>query len=202
MITLRITTDIDKMMSMVDQFQPSQARFAIAKALTNTAQDVQAAVRADMPNRFTLRRQWIVQGIRVISAKKSDLTATVYSRDSAFMWRQESGGAKIPMQAGGKHVAVPMPAVRRTKTGIIPKAELPANLGARGFLIKAKDGRLYLAKRFAKGKRAGVQLMYELKARTYVPARLGLAETGEKVARQVFGKNLQAAMEFAMKTAK
>lgn len=202
MITISINADLSRVAAQLDAIGSRQATFAVAKALTATAKNVQAAVREEMPRRFTLRRQWIVQGIRIIPATKANLTATIYSRDSSFMARQEFGGVKVAQQPGGKHVAVPMPAVRRTKTGIIAKADLPASLGDRAFVIKAKNGRTYLAKRFARGNRAGVQLLYELKKQTLVKPRLGLMEIGEREAVRMFGDNLRDAIEYAMRTAR
>lgn len=199
MLTVTVTADLRAMKAACNAFTSDQAPFAIAKALTETARDVRDAVRADMPNRFILRRQWIVKGIQVEMATKKNLEATVYSRDDSFMARQEVGGIKAPKY--GRHVAVPMPAIRRTKTQLIAKSELPNNL-QKAFLIHAKDGRLYLAKRFARGKRAGVQLLYELLNQTKVKPRLGLHDIGIATARRVFDKNLRDAVEFAMRTAK
>lgn len=199
MFTFSVEANLKEMSKQVDQFRSDQFAFAVAKALTATAQDAQKAVRADMPNRFTLRRQWIVQGIRIEKATKANLTAMVYSRDRSFMDRQEGGGIKAPMY--GSNLALPMPAVRRTKSQIISKAELPNNLKNK-FVITAKDGRVYLATRFSKGKRAGVQLMYELRPKAMVKPRLGMHDITNRVVQQRFNQNLIAAMNYAMRTAR
>lgn len=199
MLTLNVTADLKTCMKQLDGFRSDQFAFAVAKALTKTAQDAQKAVRDDMPNRFTLRRQWIVQGIRIEKATKSNLTAMVYSRDRSFMDRQEGGGIKAPKY--GSNLALPMPSVRRTKTQIIAKSELPGNLKNK-FIIHAKDGRVYLANRFAKGKRAGVQLMYELRPKASVKPRLGMHDITNRIVQQNFQKNLIEAMQYAMRTAR
>lgn len=198
-----------------------QLRFAAARALTKAALEVQSSVRASMPSRFTLRRQWIVKGIRIKPASKADLTAYVYSKD-AFMERQETGGIKtgkagggdfssssVATAGGGKRarpaqgrVAVPTDKVLRTKSEIIRKSDLPSGLGNKAFVIDAGNGTQLLARRFAKGRRAGLQALYVLKSSTRIKPRLGLREIGEKVISRRFSKLFSESLENAIATAK
>ena len=200
MIEISVQSEIRRVLGQLETFSSRQIPFAIAKALTDTAKDVQAEVKRDIPSKFTLRRQWIVQGIRIIAATKQNLTAFVYSKDSAtFMGRQEQGGEKHPMK--GRRIAVPTNAVRRTKTQIISRSELPANL-TNSFVLEGKDGRTWIAKRFNKGQRAGVQLMYQLLPSTRVKPRLGLRSTGDLVIRRRFTGKLIAALQAALSSAR
>ncbi|MDX2074691.1 MAG: hypothetical protein SFX19_10085 [Alphaproteobacteria bacterium] len=211
MMTLSVRTDLLSAIKKMDTLSSKQLPFTIAKALTQTAKDVQGEVQRNMPRRFTLRRDWIVKGIRIKPATKQNLEALVYSRDSSFMGRQEHGGEKIPMQAGGKYILVPLSNVRRSKSQIISKSDLPQNL-KNAFVITASDGRKYLAVRRgrkaagvqgrARGGRGQVVLLYELVKSARIKPRLGLVSDGMRVAKDKFISNLYAAAEEAMRTAR
>lgn len=193
--------------------EAKQFRFSVAKALTTTAAEVQKEVRKNMPQRFTLRRQWVVNGIRIERATKDNLTATVYSKD-VFMGRQEVGGTKAPKY--DQHLAIPMRAVRRYKSQLINPADLPSNLGKAEFSVKrgkkevtrrgaggsvfklVSNGRTFLCRR----RNGQVELLYMLVPRAHVGKRLGLGDDAQKVARLRFSQNLKDAMEFAMRTAR
>jgi Family of unknown function (DUF6441)/Bacteriophage HK97-gp10, putative tail-component len=209
-VAAEIQTAIAKLQTLAEA---KQFRFSVAKALTQTAVEVQREVKKNMPSRFTLRRQWIVQGIRMEKATKDNLTATVYSKD-AFMGRQEVGGTKTPKY--DQHLAIPMRAVRRYKSGMINPADLPANLGQAQFTVKrggkdaarrgaggsvfklVSNGRTFLCRR----KNGKVELLYMLVPRAKVEKRLGLADDAVKVARARFSENLRDALEYAMRTAR
>jgi len=214
MLTFQVTADLSKMKAMLSGFTSSQAPFAIAKALTQTAKDVQDAVRADMPNRFTLRREWIVKGIVITPAKKTNLESVVFSRDAKFMYRQEEGADKLPMY--GSNVAIPLDAVRRTKRGMIATKDLPKNIkntltpkgGHKGGTLTAvlttQSSKKYLVrvKPGYKGRKNRLDFLYALRPRAFVKARLGLHTTGVDVATKKFDRNLKDAVFYAMQTAK
>lgn len=194
--------------------EQKQFRFAVAKALTNTAQQVRAEVQKNMRTRFSIRREWVIKGIRVQPATKSDLMAVVYSKDD-FMGRQEYGTDKRPKH--DKYLAIPMKAVRRSKSDIIRAVDLPNNLGkAQATMFrggKSKDikgaggtvffmkisGKLYLCRR-RKGK--DVEKMYLLVPRAKIPKRLGLEQDAMAISAKNFKQNLHDSLEYAIKTAK
>ena len=176
-----------------------QVQFATAKALTLTAVEVQRQVRAEMPARFTIRRQWIVNGIRVEKATKANLVATVFSRD-AFMGLQEFGGQKDPRK---RFIAIPTKAVRRTKSDIIAKSDRPQNLGARAEVIEYK-GNKWLALKRARSGRSGneLRLLYLLVPRAQLHERLGLREIGTRVTRERFTPIWRQCLEDALRTSR
>lgn len=200
MIKISVSSEIENAIRQLQTISEAQQfRFAVAKALTATAVEVQKEVRENMPNRFTLRRQWVVNGIMVERATKDNLTATVYSRDK-FMGLQEVGGPKSPLR---QYLALPTSMVRRTKTDVIAKADRPKNLGDKVEVIEF-EGRKWLAlKRARKGaNNQRLRLLYLLVPRAQLQKRLGLGEDAQKVAKLRFSQNLKDAMEFALRTAR
>lgn len=217
---ISVTHDVERAARQLDQLGLGQLRFATARALTMTAADAQKQVRAEMPGKFTIRRPWVLQGVRTERATKQNLTAWVYHKD-AYMPRQETGGIKrgkpgggnfsssdLPVTAGRRvrsasgRVAVPTQQVLRGKSDIIRKSDLPKGLGPKAFVIDKGDGTQLLARRFAKGKRAGLRVLYVLKPQTYVKPRWGFAQTVERVARARFYTNLETALAQAIQTSR
>ena len=208
---IAVNFEVAKATLWLSDLQKRQVPFATAKALTQTAVAIQKEVKAQLPERFILRNNWVQQGIRIVAATKSRLRAEVYSRD-AFMGIQETGGDKRPKS--GSNLAVPL-AARRTKRGLINKADLPQNLGRAEYMITrggkevarrgregaafrftAADGRVYLALR--RGNR--LELMYLLTPRASVKRALGLRDTGQRMYVNTFNKLFGASIKEALRS--
>jgi len=199
-MNLSVSTDIEKAIAKLKSItEAQQLKFAVAKALTKTAYDVQAEVRKNMPNRFILRRQWIVQGIRVEKATKAKLEAVVYSRDK-FMGIQETGGPRSPLR---NYIAIPTSMVKRTKTDLIAKSDRPKALGDKAEIIEMNGHKWLALKKARKGANGQrLKLLYLLVPRTQMKERLGLGKDGMKMARARFVDNLEQALKDAVATAR
>lgn len=179
--------------------EKQQFAFAAARALTQTAYEIQTEVKRNMPERFTLRRDWIVKGMRVEKATKSKLEARVYSRDR-FMGLQEHGGTKNPL---GNYLAIPTSIVKRTPKDLVKKFDRPAALGDRASVIEV-NGNKFLAlkkpRKAANGQK--LRLMYLLVPRAQIDKRLKLGDDGMRIARARFVDNLRRSLEDAVRTAR
>lgn len=198
---LTMQSDIEKALRQLKALtDPKQMNFAIAKALTQTAFEVQKELRSNMPGRFTIRRPWVVQGIRVERATKTNLAAVVYSRDS-FMGLQEVGGTKDPRS---RYIAIPTKAVRRTKTQVIAKSDRPGALGDRAEVIEYNGNKWIALKKARRGANKGGQLrlLYLLVPKAQIKERLGLEDDGLKIAPKRFPLLLEAAIQDALRTAR
>jgi hypothetical protein len=217
MLTFSLKHDVDVALATWSA-QQKQVRFAAAFALTRTAQDLQDAIRAEMPRNFTLRRRWVVQGIRIKPARTDYLRAEVYSKDP-FMAIQETGGEKRSINKRvfdyGAYLAVPLDA-RRSKSDIVRKEDWPQNL-IDPFILTARDGRKYLAVhqlggrsgprsvRTARGKQkraTGTRLMYTLVLRTQLRERLGMRRITRQIVEPRWHANFARALFDAISTAR
>lgn len=129
--------------------------FGLARGLTTTAQEGQAAVVGALRGKFTLRNKWFEQqsplGIKKKPATAADPSAEIWTA-AYFLPLQETGGPKVPY----KHwLAIPIvPFAKPSKNALIPKQNLPANL-KNAFVLTTKSGKEILCIRRLMGRAQG-----------------------------------------------
>ncbi|MBF0108739.1 MAG: hypothetical protein HQL76_06150 [Magnetococcales bacterium] len=199
-----------------------QLRFAAAQALTHTAQDAQVEVKRQLPERFTIRTNWLAKGIRIRPASKSTLSASVLVKD-AFMALQETGGDKT--STSGSALGVPVGA-RPTPQSIIRPSNFPGAMASRkGYFIGVPRGWNVSVAYTATGRsrknfwrsqevkpgvwqrlgykgRSGLKLMYVFEEKVRLKPRFGFRATVRKVAAERFPHRFAEALKKALATAR
>ena len=192
---------------MSNRMSAKNFRFAVAKTLTNLAQEARDKVKVSLDKKsggpFHVRRNWIVSGIRIKTATKANLEAVIYSLDSGgrgsgdknrtFMGRQETGGIKTP--EGGlhsEHIAIPLRTVFPNKNALIPNYMKPKAL--LGNPKVNKNGRVLKANLLSamkpilvKGRVPGTEYILIKQNGKYVPAWLLKTSTKIKPTRFLSG---------------
>lgn len=168
MIKLQVSANVDALARQLGAQLAKRLPQTAAQALTRTAFDARDAVRRELPQRFTLRRPWIVQGILAQGATSRELKARVGSRDAFMVW-QEAGGSRPGPNA------IPLGRLaEQAKSQVIPKREWPRQLlQRRGVFIR----RGMILERRGRDARP----VWLLKRAQPVRARMGLRQTVAQV---------------------
>lgn len=203
MINIQVKVDVDKAVRAFGRLAETQLPFATARALTWTARDAQGDMRQRLPGVFTLRNNFVRGSIRFTAARKNNLSAEVGSLrqphqgggNTDFLELHETSGTKRPR---GRHVAVPM-SVRRTKRGIIKKAERPKALIGQPDIFKKtyKTGAQGILRR-PKNRREKPTLLYLLLPSAPIEEAFGLEKTVQKTVQNRFDRNFYRSLAEAV----
>lgn len=177
-----------------------QMRFAMSKALNDTANDAQKAIQDGLGQRFTLRRPEFIK--RTIKRERQDFATkekleAVVRIDPArdVLAKHEAGGTKTPTK--GRAIALPTEHVRRTKAQIIGKAQRPKALLASGKAF-TKAGQLMA--RVGRGAKALLRVAYVFKPSVQIKPSLGFIDTGNKAVDRHWAQRAQAAIDRVIAT--
>lgn len=200
--------DLDFDASVADRFLAEllkQTPFAMAVALTRTAQDVQAELRERLDDDgFTIRTSWVQRRIRIRRATKGRLEARVGSKD-AFMVLHLEGGTKV---GGGlpnmESELLSVPVGARPSPGAVTRpGKFPGALLRRKkfFLGATAGGTPAVFQRLGSGGRK-LRLMWILVPRVQIPKRWRFMERVESTVRKRWAVNMREALARAIKTAR
>ena len=170
------SSDNDKLMTLCEK----DVLFTAAKTLTQTAQKAQEQIKQHLHSTFVLRKPNFEKSIKVRSATKQTLQASVYTM-AGFATLQQTGGRRV---AKTGQLAIPQyDDLRDIKA--VRKTNQPDS-----FLMKLKSGGMVIARRVNKN----IEILYHIKNVAFVPKRLEMIEIGEDVAKtefpRLFSQNL------------
>lgn len=213
---IQITTNAAEVSEFARRVFHDQIPFATSLAINTTAKEFQREQREGLKDRFTIRRRWVLTGIKINRgdfATKRKLVARIHvdpARD--FLTKFEEGGIKRPT---GTRLAIPH-AVRRTATGVVSRSFRPRALRfrevgggmakgeKRTFLVRAPGGRGAILQRFGRRGRGGgsTRVLYTFAPAARIDPILEFEETGARVVRDRFEPNFEAAFDRAVRTAR
>ena len=159
--------------------------FAVAKTLTQVAQQSQQEVRKSIKEKFFIRKKsgGFESSIRIKPATKTKLTAEVYTM-AAFAALQQTGGVK---QAKDGRLAIPsyqaISQVKKRTDSNSPSSYLAGD----AFKIKTKSGAEAIAQR--KGKE--FKILFFLRKSAHIDKRLDMIEITTNTVKDRFDAQLK-----------
>jgi hypothetical protein len=195
-----------------------QIPFAIKRGLDATAFDLQRNLKDTLPKYVHNPVAYTKAGIQVEKAQKDDLTAKVgfasrtFGRaigsitQAEYMKRLIEGGIRLPKN---KVIPVPYPKNQKpNKAGNIPRGRINKMLGDKDKFFSGepkgakKEGGAGIWKRQGKGKKQKIKMMIAYEEQTEYQKSYPFQSLALNFVRKHFRKNLDQAIDYALKTAR
>lgn len=219
---ISVESNILNILPQLDQLTSKQAPFSIAFALTKTANRVMFGLMDQIPVAFDRPNAWTKNAFAVKPARKRDLQAWVYAKDSQAKYLKfgvQGGQRRIKgfekrfdamlkdhNAAGG--ALVPTKNIKLDASGNVSMAAIKrmsqTGSGGKYFVGKPKGGGknanlpVGVYQRMGRNKR--IRLMLEFVPTPRYRKRLDMAGIANRVVQQTFSKNLEDAFTFAMQS--
>ncbi|WP_299377497.1 hypothetical protein [uncultured Kiloniella sp.] len=189
-----------------DHLRRKQMPFAMAQALTHTAQDAQTDTAKAMTGAMALKTSYLTRKgqLSITKARKSDglhrMAATVGHKNWS-MAEQMGEKTTIRRPNTSKYLYKPI-GVKKTKTGKIPRALHPSRVFKKKNVFLSKTGNSEGIYQHYGPKRSKRRLLYiRIKSQTIRPA-MSFNDGVKKTASRRLNKNFGRSMSRALRTAK
>ncbi len=226
MIRLGLTLDASDATTYLERAE-RQVPFAAALALNRTAEEFQQAQQQGLQQRFTIRRPWVLQGIKIDNADRATKTKLEVivkvdpSRD--FLDKFEQGGVKTARSGGN----LALPETKGPNAGFAPGQVIPASqrpralLAAGGLGTYVRQGETHsrdshsrtgvfvlttsrgtgIFRRVGQGSGSRITRLYWLVPRASIRPRLGFMATADEVVTRRWPVNFAGFFADAMASA-
>lgn len=226
-ISIRIKTNSKELQRHLSDFAKKQIPFATAQALTAVAREIAKAEVREIDKTFPTATPFTLGGVGVSGAKKSDLTARVWVRETTAKYLQ-------PYLAGGRHAlfgnrkSIPVPvSITLDQYGNLGKGRLARMAGRPDVFVgsitfrksgetvrgvwqrpkvgKRRDGRVGTkgnTRNRIGGVFTGLRLLARFEDPGEVRQRLPWMATAQRVVQQVWTREFDKAFAKALRTAK
>lgn len=104
---LSVREDISKLESVIDALADKQIRFAISRALNDTASAARDAVRKEMPSIFDRPTPYTENSVAMLASSRERLVSTVLIKDrqAQYLAIEETGGVRTAGSASAPGIA-------------------------------------------------------------------------------------------------
>ena len=196
MFTVSVKTNVDAVIRNLERKVQSQVAYATARALTQTAKDVQAELNTSINQVFDRPIPFTQKAVGIVYANKATLTSRVFLKDiqAGYLGLEVTGGVRTPKR---RALVLPGRALPLNAYGNMPRGKIRALL-ARGDTFSGKVGGT--AGIWQRMKKGGMKLLvlYEPKA-TY-RKRFPFYEVALRTIDRRITGNMEAALQQALAT--